>query len=195
MLLTLLAEQVKARLNANKAIWLPDEIVTEAEVTIDWVTEICQPGFKILIVPELNQYTADETNSRERIKGLQVTKYLSIIVSYTFKEHTYNDTAATWAESKFIIDVRERIELFLLQQSYSDLDLLIVDIESQPMNEQELDRRNFNAITSIGFDEQLCDTVQASSSLSTHSSNDTESAEKRASIRRAALSERRLGRR
>jgi hypothetical protein len=195
MLLTKLAENVQQRLNDNRDQWAPETKAVKAEVCIDWVTAVCSPGFKVLVIPELNQYLADDSNSREWVKKLQITKYLSIIVGYTFEEPTYNDTIATWEESSFILDTRERIEIFLLSQSYEEQKLLITDIESQPVNEQELDRRNFNAITSIGFDQLLCSTPQESNSLSLHSNEVIESAERRASMRRAALSAQRLGRR
>lgn len=194
MLLTELAENVQQRLNANKVEWAPTNKSIKADVCIDWVTASCSPGLKVLVVPELNQYLTNESNSREWVKNLQITKYLSIIVAYTFETQSYNDTIAPWNEIKFILDVREKIELFLISQSYNDIKLLITDIESQPVNEQELDRRNFNAITSFGFDQQLCNTQQESNSMVLSSNSDSMSPEERASMRRAVLSAQRLGR-
>lgn len=195
MLLTELVENVVYRLNQNKSVWVPNGKSVVAKPCIDWVTEVYNPGFKVLVVPELNQYLADETNSREWIKNLEVTKYLSILVNYTFEKSTYNDTAATWDESKLILDTKEHIEKFLIRESYQDIKMLITDIESQPINEQELDRRNFNAIITLGFNDLECSSTPRSNSLSNLLTKGTSSAEERVSIRRAALSERKLGRR
>src|SRR5690606_32374458 len=123
MLLTELAVNIQDRLNSNKGLWAPLVKPVSAEVCIDFITPVSQPGFKVLIVPELNQYLADENNSRRKINTLQSTKYITLIVGYTFESQTYSDTVATWGEASFILDVRERIELFLLTQSYEDIGL------------------------------------------------------------------------
>lgn len=195
MLLTALAENIRDRINSNKELWTPDDLSRKAEACIDFVTPVSQPGFKLLVVPEMNTYLADETNSRQKVVTLDVTKFITIIVGYTFESQTYQDTVATWEEASFILDVREKIELFLLTQCYQDINLLITDVDPQQINEQELDRRNFNAITSFGFNDQPCGLTQESLSMLPLSNTNTESAERRASMRRAVLSERKQGRR
>lgn len=195
MLLTDLAVNIAERLNKNKSIWNKLPLVVDAEVCIDWVSEVCQDGYKVLVVPELNQYASDETTTREHVKVLNVNKYISILVGYTFSSLPTNDTVASWKEMKYIVDTRELLEMFLIKGDYTDLGLNISEIESQPINEQELDRRNFNAVTSIAFNDVLCNSIQEYSFTSGHSIDSIESPETRASIRRAALSERKLGRR
>lgn len=195
MLLTTLTEILVEHINTSKDVWCPTNFVVEAKPCIDYINALCQTGFKVLVVPETNQYRADEENSREWVKFRHTTKFISVYVGYTFTEPTRDDTVATWEETKFIVDARENLESVILGYDYSPAGLLITDIESQEPNEMELDRRNFATVCTFGFDDLQCNTQQESSSILRRSKRDTLSQGNVDSTRPVVLFERKLGRR
>ena len=194
MLLTELTDLIVEQLNDKQSLWKPPGLVVKAIPTIDWVGAIYETGFKVLVVPELIQYNIGEDNTREKVKTLSKIKYISVLVGKTFTSKTDINQAATWDETKDISDARERIEDLLVTTNYFPQKLTLVEVESQPIDEQELDRRNFNAVTSFGFENIECGLNQELPSTVQSLSQEQTGLLDIASVRRQHLSRRRLGR-
>lgn len=195
MLLTELTELIVSILNDTRNIWKPANNVVTAVPVIDWVQTLYNPGLKVLVVPELNQYIIDESNTREKVKVLSQVKYVSVLIGFTFTDPTLNNTAATWAQTKMISDTREHIENIITTTDYSTQKIALVEVEAQPIEEQELNRRNFNAVTSFGFENLQCgynhELTSTTGGLRTRQLKPQDTA----LVRQQALSQRKLGRR
>lgn len=194
MKLTDIAELVAGQLNETKDLWKPDTWVVKAVPCIDWVVSLGEDGPKVLVVPELNQYLLQ--GERKVVTRLQKQAIITIHVGYTFThdELHYSDVAP-WETTKLVIDAREAIEEVVATTNYSPQRIACEEIESQPVLEEELNKRNFNASTSFYFEDIQCGSRHELESSLMSSNANTTSPEMRASLRRAALSEKRLGRR
>ena len=157
MRLTELAETIRDYLNTTPGEW-DQGLGLEALVAIDWVNALKQPGIQVIISPELNQYTIDNSAGRKRIITLDTIKYIHLIIGKTFESLPNTDDVAPWDELKQIIDLREDLESLLIGNW--PLGTQLVDVETQPIDEQQLDYRNFNALTSFGYQVPKCSLQQ-----------------------------------
>lgn len=147
--LSQLAETITTILNAN----LPPEI--RAVTTLDWVAYLTSnKDLTVLVCPDLNQYNIETSTGRKRLLQVHVTKYINVIVGKTFVGIDQSGDVAPWAESVDIINTREMIEEILIANWPEGTQL--VSIESAPIDEQELDNRNFSSITAFGYDVMQC---------------------------------------
>lgn len=194
MRLTALVEYIVDLLNDQAASWKPTDYAVIARPSLDWVSEIGQKGFKVLVVPELVQYGVE--GQRRKVLSHEQLLFVSILVGHTFEGVAIGtQDVAPWDSIKSIIDARQAIEECIINNDYSSQKVAVAEVEGQPVEELELKDRNFNATTSFGFEAIKCESSAESSSSQITSRPDTESPETRAYIRRAALSARRLGRR
>lgn len=153
MRLTELAETIRDYLNTTPGEW-DQGLGLEAIVAVDWVNALKQPGIQVIISPELNQYTIENSSGRKRIITLDTTKYVHLIIGKTFESLPDTDDIAPWNELKQIIDLREDLELLLISNWPPGTQL--INVETQPIDEQQLDYRNFNALTSFGYTVPSC---------------------------------------
>lgn len=157
MRLTELAETIRDFLNSTQENW-DQGLGLEAIVAVDWVNVLKQPGIQIIISPELNQYTIESSSGRKRIISVDTIKFLHLIIGKTFESLPNNDDVAPWEELKQICDIREDLEMLLISNWPPGTQLL--SVETQPIDEQQLDYRNFNALTSFGYSVQSCNIQQ-----------------------------------
>lgn len=147
--LSQLAEDVTAILNNH----LPPEI--RAVTTLDWVAYLTSnKQLTVLVCPDVNQYNIETSTGRRRLVQVHVTKYINVIVGKTFVGIDQSGDIAPWSESVDIIDTREMIEDILVANWPNGTQL--VSIEAAPIDEQELDNRNFSSITAFGYDVMQC---------------------------------------
>jgi hypothetical protein len=154
MLITDLALSIQESLNSTPESW-DLELGLEAVVAIDWVVVLNQSGIKVILSPELNQYNIEASPGRGGRKiNINVTKYVHLIIGKNFESLADTNDIAPWDELKQLLDIRELIELFMIRNQ--PLGVQLTSVEAQPVDEQQLDYRNFNTITSFGYEASEC---------------------------------------
>lgn len=146
MLLSELSEQLLAILNSH-----PEGLGgVVARLTVDWVTALEQEGLQVILTPQFVQYTAEESQGRRQQITIHTVKYISLIVAKSLEQLPTSGDVAPWEETKDLLDIRERCEQYLIINWPAGTRL--VDIESSQVDELQLDHRNFNAVTSFGYE-------------------------------------------
>lgn len=153
MLLTNLAEAIVELLNASPEKWTDDSGVV-ARVTLDWATCLKKTSLQVLVVPEMVQYGIEAAGHRRRFVNLSAMKYVSIMVGRGFNSLPTNDDIAPWEECKQLVDVRERITQFIIANPIEGASLQ--EIEEIPVDELELNHRNFLAMNQLGYEIIQC---------------------------------------
>lgn len=162
MLLTELAETVTTLLNSSQESWTEDSGVV-VRTTLDWVTCLSKTSLQVLIVPEMVQYNISASTSirgtrRGRYHQVETTKFVSLMVGRSFLSLPTNDDVTPWAESKELLNIRERITQYLLSNpiTFGGKVYGLGDVEEIPVDEIELDNRNFIAVTQLGYEVGQC---------------------------------------
>lgn len=155
MLLTELTEALVSFLNERSDQWSDGTIVAKAELD----PELCllrQLG--VYIIPDFTQYNIEGSGTRGRRQRSSVneTLFCSVIVSKVFEQmrEAGSDGVANWDEVKPLVETRQKVERILA--SYGSSSLTLTSMEPQPLVEEELDNRNFIAITTLGFEQTVC---------------------------------------
>lgn len=151
MLVTQLVDDIVAALNLSPEKWGDG---TLAIATMDYVTCLSKTQLQVLVVPDLVTYNFEAPASRRRINNVSTLKSISIMVGKSFVGLALNDDVAPWAETKGLMNIRERICQFLIATPIPGLAL--VGIEETPVDELALDERNFIAISTFNYDTVQC---------------------------------------
>lgn len=168
MLLTELAEAIVTLLNSSPESWCGDEVGIEARVTLDWAGCLSKTSLQVLVVPEMNQYNVEAAGHRKTFVNMPVLKFVSIMVGKGFTSLPTTDDVAPWTETKPLVDIRERITQFIIANPIEGAALQ--DIEEMPVDELELNHRNFLAMNQLGYEIIQCGSGPDLSSLSIGSS-------------------------
>jgi len=192
MLLTELAESVTAFLNDRRADWAPESVTAKTELDPD---KMLLNELGVYITPLVVNYGFDGVQSRGGAITIQRSMRLALIVSRVFTElrPMGSDGVTTWEEAKNLVDCRERAEKVIIQYQTSSLSLL--DVDPDPIEELELDHRNFIAMTSFTWQDIECELALGSQIRSTVSSRGTELDQTAAYIRSRLSSAAKPGRR
>lgn len=153
MLLSELAVNLTAHLNTNKAKWTTSNITVKTELD----PYLCiLPELGVYIVPGFIQYNVSASGTRPRrvVGQTNNTLFCNLIVSKVFTELPTGDGVANWSEAYPIVDLRERAERYLMKYTFPGITL--ASVEPQPIEEAELDNRNFIAMTTFGFEQTEC---------------------------------------
>ncbi len=157
MLLTTLAEEVTAFLNNDVSIWTPETITVKTELD-PYLCLLSELG--VYIVPGFIQLNIAASGTRPRSRPPPQSNrslFFNLIVSEVFDDLPTGDGVANWGEAKAIVDTRQRAEERLMQfKSSSSSSLTLVSVEPQPIDEAELEVRNFIAMTTFGYEETVC---------------------------------------
>ena len=155
MLLTTLAETSVTLLNTSPEKWQAEEPYITARITMDWVTSLKATELQVLVVPELVQYDMESSGGRRHPAVIvESTKFVSVMIGKGFSGIDLNNDVAPWSESKALLDLRERITQLIIGNPIPKAKL--VDVEEMPVDEMQLDHRNFNAVTQFGFNLGQC---------------------------------------
>ena len=153
MLLTEIAEWIVTQLNSSPEKWTEDSGVV-ARNTIDWATCLRDSNIQVLVVPEMVQYNMEASTGRTRKITVNTLKMVSVMIGKGFTSLPTNDDVAPWAECKELLNVRERVTQFLIDAH--DPRFTLVDIEEIPVDELELNHRNFIAVSQFGYELLQC---------------------------------------
>lgn len=182
MLLTELAETIAELLNSSPESWCGDETGIEARVTLDWAGCLRKTALQVLVVPEMNQYQTEAAGHRKHFVNIGTLKFISIMVGKGFNSLPTSDDVAPWEETKSLLDIRERVTQFVIANPIEGASLQ--DIEEMPVDELELNHRNFLAMNQLGYEIIQCGSGPDLSSLSTGLSVESGRALSRAYTRR-----------
>lgn len=152
MLLTTLTDTIVTSLNSSPEIWT--ELSVTAVATLDWSGCLTKTQLQVLIVPEMVQYNLEQSARRRTIITTNSVKFVSVMVGKGFESLPTGDDVAPWADCKAMLDIRERITQFLISLPISGVAL--IDIEEIPVDELELNHRNFVAVTQFGYEDLQC---------------------------------------
>lgn len=153
MLLTQLAQELTDNLNSSPEKWCEESGVT-ARLTLDWATCLNSDVLQVLIVPDFVQFNLEQSQGRRGWHQLNTTKYISVIVGRKFQLRPTSNDVAPWVECKSLVDTRERIVQFALANPVSGYK--VTEIEEQPIDEMELNNRNFVAVSALGYGVEQC---------------------------------------
>jgi hypothetical protein len=188
MLLTDLAESLTAHLNTNKDKWTTEDILVKTELD----PMLCMlSALGVYIMPNYILYLID--NAKVRDERVQITQQLmcSLIVSKVFTGLPTGDGVANWSEAKPIIDTRQRTEECLLE--YGNSALTLASVETQDVQEVELDNRNFIALSTFAYEQVVCVSAHVLRSLSVASKRESPLERIRDSIKSRHLSDQKPG--
>jgi hypothetical protein len=160
MLLTDIAEQLTTLLNTSPEEWTTESDVV-ARTTLDWATCLRKSTLQVLVVPEMVQYNIEQSQRRLTFTNANTMKFISIMVGRGFNDLPTDDDVAPWSECKALMDTRERITQFIIANPLEGIDLM--DIEEIPVDELELNHRNFIAVNQLGYQVIQCGSRPGSS--------------------------------
>lgn len=150
MLLSELAEEIVSILNAA-----PDKDWPDAEVALDYVGCLStSSGMKVIITPELVQQTVESSQGRRRLVNTNEILIIHLIVGKRFTDMPNNDDVAPWFECKELLDIYHKSQRFLMFNWPEKVRL--VSVEPHPVDEQQMDYRNFNVFTTFGYEQITC---------------------------------------
>ena len=154
MLLSELAEAIRDIVNNA-----PEKTWPDAKVALDYVTCLSSSSeMQVIVTPELVQMQRESSQGRRRIVKLHEVLLIHLIVGKGFEDLPTNEDVAPWDECKEILDIHHKIQRYVMFNWPPGLTL--VDAEPQPVDEQQLDHRNFNVFTTFGYEQFVCDSGQ-----------------------------------
>lgn len=145
MLISELAEALVETLNSHPGKDWPD-----AEVALDYVGVMATPGLKVIVSPDLVQLTAEVSQGRKQFLNIYSVLLVHLIVGRSFEGLSLGSDVAPWSECKELLDVYQKTQKVLAFTWPSKTRL--VSIEPQPVDEQQMDYRNFNVFTTFGYE-------------------------------------------
>ena len=108
---------------------------------------------RLFVMPLFTGYSEDGTLKRGRVQTVKANLQLSVTLLIPFQEFSKTDVT-DWDEVKKILELREKLDLFVIRTKWSDYDFVSAD--PQPPVELELQQRNFFSSTEFTFTTQVC---------------------------------------
>ena len=154
MLLSELAEAVTNYLNAQRSEWAPETVVAKTELDPD---KMLINGLGVYIVPITINYSSDGVAPRGGIIPIQRALRLALVISRVFSQLPTmgSDGVTNWEEAKIMLDTTEKAEKVIM--GFQTSALTLIDVEPNPIEELELDHRNFVCLTSFAWQEVECE--------------------------------------
>jgi len=188
MYLDELVDAVVELLDSSQEIWAGDlEVVPEAAV--DWATCLLKQQLQVLVVPDVNAYNLEQSPGRRTPIQLNTSKNIMVMIGKGFELLSESDDVAPWTESKVLIRLRESIAKFLIANQIENLKL--ISIEEVPIDELEMDHRNFIAVIQVAYQDLTCGSPQGLQSSSVALEGQSGKAKLRAYLRQQVSSAKR----
>lgn len=151
-----LAELIANTLNTSQAQnWgtytVPGYV--QAETCLDPETVMTSTKKRLFVMPLFTSYSEEGTLKRGRVQTTQANLQLSVTLLIPFQEFSKTDVT-DWNEVKKILELREKLDLFVIRTKWGDYDFVSAD--PQPPVELELQQRNFFSSTEFTFTTQVC---------------------------------------
>ena len=141
---------VEAIVEAINTEFIPEDgLVITAEPALDPQKCLDHDELRCFVVPDVVSYNLNQSKGRKSIVSVNSLKFVSVILSTTFKSLNKGPDLATWAEAKQVLKTRYELDSFLLTLIVGDS--IVNEIECNLPDEVEQDHRNFVTVTSLGF--------------------------------------------
>lgn len=124
-----------------------------AETCLDPETVMASKEKRLFVMPLFTSYNEEGTLKRGRVQTTQANLQLSVTLLIPFQEFSKSDVAP-WDEVKKILELREKLDLFVIRTKWGDYDFVSAD--PQPPVEIEMQQRNFLSSTEFIFSAQVC---------------------------------------
>lgn len=124
-----------------------------AETCLDPEVVMTTTKKRLFVLPLVTNYGDDSTLKRGRVQTVQANLQLSVTLIIPFQEFSKTDVAP-WDEVKKILELREKLDLFVIRTIWPDYDFVSAD--PQPPVEIEMQQRNFLSSTEFTFTTQVC---------------------------------------
>ena len=143
-----------------------DGLNISAEAALDPQKCLDHDELRCFVVPDIVSYNLGLSKGRKSIVSVNSIKFVSVILSTTFKSLTKGPDLATWTEAKKVLKTRYELDTFLLKLIIEGN--IVEEIECNLPDEVEQDHRNFVTVTSLGFQVIECGTQPESLLSSTN---------------------------
>jgi hypothetical protein len=160
-----ITEEIVEQINTN--FISSQGMLVEAEAALDPQKCLDHDELRCFVVPDIVSYNLNQSKGRKSIVSINSLKFVSVILSTTFKALNKGPDLTTWTEAKKVLKTRYELDAFLLTLIIDGN--IVTEIESNLPDEVEQDHRNFVTVTSLGFQVIECGT-QPESLLSLQSS-------------------------
>jgi hypothetical protein len=153
-----LVEEITLALNTSSStVWgtlkVPDYVT--AEECLDPEYLIQAKTKKLFVMPLYTGFSSDTTLKRNKVQSVGSSLIVSVSLLIPFQEFSTKDVT-NWAETKKILELREKIDLFVIKKFQSNLGFQFSSADPQPPVEIELNQRNFLSSTEFTFEGQVC---------------------------------------
>lgn len=108
---------------------------------------------KLFIMPLVTNFEMGESLKRGQVQSISSTLVFGVTLLIPFSEFDKNDVTS-WNEVKKVLELREKLDLFVIRQNWGDYNLDSVD--PQPPVEIELAQRTFMSTTEFVYRTQIC---------------------------------------
>lgn len=108
---------------------------------------------KLFIMPLVTNFEMGESLKRSQVQSISSTLVFGVTLLIPFSEFDKNDVTS-WNEVKKVLELREKLDLFVIRQKWGDYNLDSVD--PQPPVEIELAQRTFMSTTEFVYRTQIC---------------------------------------
>lgn len=108
---------------------------------------------RLFIMPLVTNFEMGESLRRGQVQSISSTLVFGVTLLIPFSEFDKKDVT-TWNEVKKVLELREKLDLFVIRQKWGDYNLDSVD--PQPPVEIELGQRTFMSTTEFIYRTQIC---------------------------------------
>jgi len=108
---------------------------------------------RLFVMPLVTNFDMGESLRRNQVQSISSTLTFGVTLLIPFSEFDRNDVT-TWNEVKKVLELREKLDLFVIRQKWGDYNLDSVD--PQPPVEIELSQRTFMSTTEFIYRTQVC---------------------------------------
>jgi hypothetical protein len=151
-----LIETITDTMNAsNTNVWGTYKVpgYVTAEKCLDPQTLMETKEKKLFIMPLVTNFEMGESLKRNKVQSISTTLVFGVTLLIPFQEFSKNDVSS-WDEVKKVLELREKLDLFVIRQKWGDYTLDSVD--PQPPVEIELSQRTFMSTTEFIYRTQVC---------------------------------------
>lgn len=124
-----------------------------AETCLDPEIVMATKSKRLFVLPLITSYPEEGTLKRGKVQSIRANLQIGITLVIPFQEFSRNDVAP-WSEVTKILELREKLDLFIIRTQWSDYNFVSAD--PQPPVEIEMNQRNFLSSTEFIFSTQVC---------------------------------------
>lgn len=151
-----LAELIANTINtSNPSKWGTYKVpgYVSAETCLDPEIVMATKAKRLFVLPLFTSYPEEGTLKRGQVQSIRANLQIGITLVIPFEDFSKNDVAP-WSEVTKILELREKLDLFIIRTRWGAYDFVSAD--PQPPVEIEMNQRNFLSSTEFIFSTQVC---------------------------------------